>query len=84
MGKYLNFEIAIQDGDGIVRYVIPCSVEADEERGYDFDKAVGDFARLQLYNQGHETYGMEYWLEGAFLADYKGEYHYDGSSFKAV
>ena len=84
MEKYLNFEIAIQDGDGVIRYIVPCSVEVDEKRGYEFDKAVRNFAQLQLHKQGYETYGMKYWLEGVFLSEYKGDYHYDGSRFDTV
>ena len=84
MEKYLNFDIAIKDGNGVVRYVIPCSIEADEKRWDDFDRAVEKFAQLQLYNQGYETYGMKCWLEGAYLADHKGEYHFEGSGFEEV
>lgn len=84
MAKYRTFDLAIQDGDGQVRYVVPCSMNKGQTIDEDFVRAAKDFGAMKLFDQGFETYQSRTWLENQDESDEIGEYHYDGSRFEAV
>ena len=81
--RYKTFDLAIQDGNGIMRYIIPISMSKDQTITDEFKKELYRFGGVRLYEQGYETYGMKVHIENQDENDYRGEYHYAGGVFES-
>ena len=76
--KYKTFDLAIMDGNGITRDVIPMSMDKEQTVDIVMKEHIYKFTQLRLFEQGYETYGCKAWIENQDESDEIGEYHYDG------